>query len=76
MAEGFVKTVHEKRYGFIRVDKKDYFFHKNDYNGYWSDLENDFKELKDGEKIEVTFDIGDSPKGPCAQNVRRKDWPN
>lgn len=74
---GHIKSISDKAYGFIRVGKdNDYFFHKNDFNGFWIDLYNDYKLLKIGEKIEVEFEEGYSPKGPCAFNVRRLDWPN
>ena len=76
MPKGYIKTVHEKAYGFVRIENTDYFFHKNDFNGFWTDLVNDFYELEINEKIEVEFEIGNSPKGPCALNVRRLDWPN
>lgn len=46
MAQGYVKTVHEKAYGFARIGNKDYFFHKNDFNGHWTDLAIDFNNLR------------------------------
>lgn len=76
MSEGYIKSMTDKAYGFIRSDNYEFFFHKNDYNGFWNDLFTDFKKLKTGQKIKVEFDEGDSSKGPCATNVRRKDWPN
>lgn len=74
MSYGFIKSINDKAYGFVRTDQRDYFFHKNDFNGYWTDLVNDFKNLGPDNTIEVEFDIRDSPKGLCAQNVRRLDW--
>lgn len=72
--KGFVKTVVGKKgYGFIKGDGAKYFFHRQDFNGHWDDLESDFNAK---EKIEVTFDVVTNPKGPRAANVRRMDWPN
>lgn len=73
---GYIKTVNEKAYAFVKCNGKDYFFHKNDFNGHWYDMVSDFKALKSGERIEVEFEIGESSKGPCAVNVSRIDWPN
>lgn len=62
--EGTIKKLMEKGFGFITVPgrQKDLFFHSNSLLGVT------FDELHEGDK--VTFDLGDSPKGPCAENVR------
>jgi cold shock CspA family protein len=65
-----------KMYGFIKVDgePKEYFFHKDDFDGFWEDLQADL--LDRNAKIEVDFEIKQSEKGPRAANVKRLDWPN
>lgn len=72
---GFVRMLsHEKRFGFIKAeDNKDYFFHASDLNGFWDDLDADYKSNR---KITVEFDPNTGPKGPRATNVSRTDWPN
>ena len=54
----------EKGFGFIKDEAgKDYFFHRSAV--YGEGLEN----LKEGDGVE--FDLGEGPKGPRAENVRR-----
>ena len=61
---GVVKTLTDKGFGFIarEGEAKDLFFHSKDLNGVA------FDSLKSGDK--VTFELGDGPKGPFAQNVQ------
>lgn len=70
------KLVGEKNFGFIKgVDKIDYFFHRDDFNGHWDDLVTDHAN---GDEIEVTFVIK-SPqpsKGARAEHVSRTRHPN
>jgi len=63
--EGTIKTLTEKRFGFITVDgeEKDLFFHENELKGVTYD------ELKIGDR--VSFEKTDSEKGPNATNVTR-----
>jgi len=72
---GTVKSITPKRgYGFIwGDDDSEYFFHKDDFNGFWTDLEADFENEH---SIKVSFDPGSGAKGPRANNVSRVDWPN
>ena len=68
MKEGTVIKKNEKGFGFIKVDgapdgSKDLFFHSNELRNI------SFDELKEGDK--VSFEIGDSPKGPNALNVSK-----
>ncbi len=63
MAEGTIKRLTDKGFGFIDTgDGKDIFFHM-------SSLETvSFEELREGQK--VTFNKGEGPKGPRAENVK------
>lgn len=65
-----------KNFGFIMSGGTEYFFHRDDFNGHWMDLEKDFASKKRGATIEVTFDEAQSTKGPRAANVSRLDFPN
>ena len=73
MTGKIVRLIPEKGFGFINVGDVDYFFHRSSFDGHWQDLEHD---LKNGMVINVGFDIGESHKGPRAENVKRLDWPN
>ena len=62
MAEGTIKKLTEKGFGFISTGSaKDLFFHSSSVNGAT------FAELREGQK--VTYTEGRGPKGPCAENV-------
>ena len=68
MKEGTVIKKNEKGFGFIKVDgepagSKDLFFHTNELKNI------SFDELQEGDR--VSFEIGDSPKGPNAINVSK-----
>jgi CspA family cold shock protein len=62
---GKIRTLRvDKGFGFIKDDTgKDYFFHQSAV--YGEGLEN----LREGDSVE--FDVGEGPKGPRAENVRR-----
>jgi cold shock protein len=63
MAEGNIKRLTDKGYGFINTGKeKDLFFHSSSLQGVT------FEELREGQK--VSFTEGRGPKGPCAENVK------
>jgi cold shock protein len=63
MAEGTIKKLTDKGFGFINTGKeKDLFFHSSSVQGA------SFQELREGQK--VTYTEGRSPKGPCAENVQ------
>ena len=55
----------DRRFGFIKVagQEKDLFFHSNELVGI------SFDALREGDK--VTFEIGESPKGPNAIKVSK-----
>ena len=63
MAEGTIKRVMDKGFGFIEDGTgKDMFFHS-------SALEDTrFEELREGQQ--VSYNVGQGPKGPRAENVR------
>ena len=63
MAEGTIKRVTDKGFGFIETGTgKDLFFHMSALEGVR------FEDLKPGQR--VSFDVGDGPKGPRAENVK------
>jgi CspA family cold shock protein len=63
MAEGVIKKVLDKGFGFITtMNGKDLFFHSSAVQGV------DFNELRAGQK--VTYIEGMGQKGPCAENVK------
>ncbi len=63
--EGTIKNLTDKGFGFITIngEAKDLFFHNSELRGV------SFDELKVGDK--VSFEKGESPKGPNAVNVSR-----
>ncbi len=65
MSEGIIARVTDKGFGFIKVDgqAKDLFFHSNEVVG------TTFDQLREGDK--VSFEIGESPKGPNALKVTK-----
>ncbi len=63
MAEGTIKKLTDKGFGFIKTgSEKDLFFHSKALQGV------QFDDLYEGQK--VTFTAGQGPKGPCAENVK------
>lgn len=62
--EGKIKKLTGKGFGFIAAEdvEDDLFFHE-------SEVEGDFSELEEGD--EVSFEKGESPKGPNASNVKK-----
>ncbi len=68
MQTGTVAKKTDKGFGFIKVDGasengKDLFFHSNEL------VNISFDELQEGDK--VSFEVGDSPKGPNAVKVSK-----
>lgn len=63
--EGKIKKLTGKGFGFISVEdvEEDLFFHESELQGV------NFSELKEGD--EVSFEKGESPKGPNASNVKK-----
>ncbi|MFA5368670.1 MAG: cold shock domain-containing protein [Candidatus Paceibacterota bacterium] len=63
--EGTIKNLTDKGFGFITVDgeEKDLFFHSNELKDV------SYEELRVGDR--VSFEKGESPKGPNAVNVSR-----
>jgi cold shock protein len=64
-ATGTIKRlVSDKGFGFVAAqDGSEYFFHQSACNGVA------FNELREGEP--VTFQTGNGPKGPRAENISR-----
>ena len=63
MAEGSIKRLTNKGFGFIDTGKeKDLFFHSSSLQGV------SFEELREGQKVSYTE--GRGQKGPCAENVK------
>lgn len=63
MAEGTIKRLTEKGFGFIdNGGSKDLFFHSSSVVG------TTFDDLREGQS--VSFNEANGPKGPCAENVQ------
>jgi CspA family cold shock protein len=63
MAEGKIKRLTEKGFGFIETGTdKDMFFHTSSLEGVR------FEDLREGQRVSYT--PGHGPKGPRAENVR------
>jgi cold shock protein len=63
VAEGTVKRLTEKGFGFISNGSgKDLFFHSSAVEGVT------FEQLREGQKVEFTE--GQGPKGPRAESVK------
>jgi CspA family cold shock protein len=62
MAEGTIKRITDKGFGFIDTGSdKDLFFHSSSVEG------TSFDQLHEGQR--VSFTEGRGQKGPCAENV-------
>jgi CspA family cold shock protein len=63
MAEGTIKRVTDKGFGFIDTGTgQDLFFHMSSVQGVR------FEDLSQGQR--VSFTVGQGPKGPRAENVK------
>lgn len=63
MAEGTIKRLTDKGFGFIDAGTgQDMFFHMSNLEGV------SFEELREGQR--VSFTEGQGPKGPRAENVQ------
>ncbi len=63
MAEGTIKKLTDKGFGFIDTGTdKDLFFHSSALEGVT------YEELREGERVSYTE--GRGQKGPCAENVK------
>jgi cold shock CspA family protein len=66
-----VRVMKDRKFGFIKGrDKRDYFFHREDFNGHFEDL---VADVEAKQIIEVEFNIVQSAKGPRAGEVTRLD---
>ncbi len=63
MAEGTIKRLTDKGFGFIDTGSdKDIFFHSSNLDGV------SYEELQEGQRVSYTE--GRRPKGPGAENVK------
>jgi CspA family cold shock protein len=63
MPQGTIKKlIANKGFGFIAGDEGELFFHHSSLQGVA------IEDLHEGQKVE--YDVGQSPKGPRAENVR------
>ncbi len=63
MAEGTIKRITDKGFGFIENGTgTDMFFHSSSLEGV------SYEELREGQR--VSYEVGQGPKGPRAENVR------
>jgi len=63
MAEGTIKRITDKGFGFIEDgSEKDMFFHSSAVEG------TSFEQLTEGQR--VSYNVGEGPKGPRAENVK------
>ena len=63
MAEGTIKRITGKGFGFIEDGTgKDMFFHSTSVEG------GGYDQLREGQR--VSYNVGQGPKGPRAENVR------
>ena len=66
MAEGTIKRLTDKGFGFIDTGSgQDMFFHMS------SLVDVAYEDLREGQK--VTYTEGEGPKGPRAENVKPSD---
>ncbi len=65
MQTGIIARLTDKGFGFIKIEgqEKDLFFHSNEL------LNARFDELREGDN--VSFEVGESPKGPNAVKVSK-----
>jgi cold shock protein len=63
MAEGTIKRITDKGFGFIDTGTgQDMFFHSSNLEGV------SYEQLREGQR--VSYNEGQGPKGPRAENVR------
>ena len=64
MAEGTIKRLTDKGFGFIDIgSEKDLFFHSSNLEGV------EYEQLQEGQRVSYTE--GRGPKGPRAENVKQ-----
>jgi CspA family cold shock protein len=62
MAQGTIKKLTDKGFGFIAGEGKELFFHQTSVEGV------NFDDLREGQEVEYTE--GQGPKGPRAESVK------
>ena len=65
MATGKIARLTDRGFGFIAIEgeEKELFFHSSELQGV------EFNDLNEGDEVE--FEVGESPKGPNATNVKK-----
>ena len=62
MPQGTIKKLTQKGFGFIEGEQGEIFFHQSAL------VDTDFDSLSEGQQVE--YEVGTSPKGPRAENVK------
>lgn len=62
MAQGKIRRLTDKGFGFVEGEHGDLFFHHSEVRG------TPFEALREGQMVEFT--VGEGKKGPCATGVR------
>jgi len=62
MPQGTIKKLVNRGFGFIEGEQGEIFFHQSAL------VDTTFEALSEGQQVE--YEVGSSPKGPCAENVR------
>ena len=66
MAQGTIKTITDRGFGFIRPADggEDVFFHRSALNGVT------FEQLRQGDRVSYTAEVNPRGRGPRASDVR------
>jgi hypothetical protein len=65
------RIIIEKRFGFIRVGRNEYFFHRDDCLGSWLDI---IQKYMAKQEVNVNCEIQeDNPKGPRVIHITLRE---
>jgi hypothetical protein len=64
-----IRLYRDLRYGFIKSNNTDYFFHQSDYRGDWKGLCDSFDQTGPHDKPVMQFVPDSTPKGLRARDV-------
>lgn len=74
MTGTIIRLLAKKQFGFIKgEDRLEYFFHREDFNGHWADL---IENFDNGIEVKVQFKNSRTHKGPRAEMVSELDNDN